>query len=326
MSPPWPKRLRRRIRSALVRAALRLIALLPIGLALRIGEAAGRLVYRLAWRQRRLALSHLAMALPERSEAERRRIAGAAFAHFGRAAVEFAAIRCFDDGLERYVVLDPASEQLFRQAKAQGRGLVVATGHMGNWELLARRLARAGGEPVVVARRSWDARLDRFVADIRASGGVITLWREDPGSARQLLRALREGKGLGVLIDQDTKVQGVFAPFFGRPAFTPRAAADLALRSGAPLLVAWSRRMGSKPTDGYALELEPIPIDPSASDREAEVLRATAACTVRLEEAIRSNPGEWVWMHERWKTRPEEEKQSECRKREHLRAASAEPD
>lgn len=322
MSPPWPKRLRRRLRSALIRAMLGLIARLPLSLALRIGTAIGVLSYHLARRQRKLALRHLAIAFPDMSQAEQRKIARAAFAHFGRAAMEFAAGRRLDDRLERYVVLDPASEQLYREVTAQGRGFIVATGHIGNWELFARRLARIGGEPVVIARRSWDAHLDRFVADLRASGGVTTVWREDPGTARQLLRTLREGRALGVLIDQDTKVQGVFVPFFGRPAFTPRAAAELALRSGAPLLVGWSRRLGRKPTDGYFLELKQIPLCTSPADRDAEVLRVTSACTARLESVIRANPGEWVWMHERWKTKPNDGKQSECRKREHLRATS----
>ncbi len=300
----WQKRWRRRIRSALIRAALRLLSLLPLGAALRLGAVGGSLAYWLAPRERRLALEHLALAFPEKSEAERRAIARASFAHFGRAAMELAAIRHLDGRLEAYVTLDPAGERLLREAKAKGHGVVFATGHMGNWELLARRLARAGFEPLVIARRSWDARLDDFVERFRASGGVTTLWREDPGAGRRLLKALRDGKGLGLLIDQDTKVQGVFVPFFGKPAFTPRAAADLALRFGAPLFVGWSRRSGRERTDGYVLEFEAVACDPDAIDREVEILRLTAACTSRLEAAIRGSPAEWVWMHRRWKTLP----------------------
>ncbi len=305
MSIPWPKRLRRRVRSALIRAAIRLLSLLPLGAALRLGTALGTLAYWLAPAQRRLALGHLAIAFPEKSDVERRAIARASFVHLGRAAMELAAVRHLDGRIEDYVALDPAGARLVQEARALGRGAVFATGHMGNWELLARRLARTGLECLVIARRSWDARLDDFVASFRASGGVTTLWREDPGAGRQLLKALREGKGLGILIDQDTKVQGVFVPFFGRPAFTPRAAADLALRFGAPLLVGWSRRRGPGLADGYVLELETVAYDPDAADREAEVLRLTAACTSRLEAAIRHDPEEWVWIHRRWKTLPD---------------------
>jgi KDO2-lipid IV(A) lauroyltransferase len=305
MAVPWHKRLRRRVRSALIRAGLRIISLLPLGIALRLGIIAGKLAYWLAPRQRRLALAHLAIAFPEKSEAERHAIARASFVHLGRAAMELAAVRHLDGRLEEYMALDPGGERLMREAKAQGRGAVFATGHMGNWELLARRLARTGMEPLVIARRSWDERLDDFVASFRASGGVTTLWREDPGAGRQLLKALREGKGLGILIDQDTKAQGVFVPFFGRPAFTPRAAADLALRFRAPLFVGWSRRRGQGLVDGYVLELEAVAYDADAADREAEVLRLTGACTSRIEAVIRPNPAEWVWMHRRWKTLPD---------------------
>jgi KDO2-lipid IV(A) lauroyltransferase len=138
----------------------------------------------------------------------------------------------------------------------------------------------------------------------RAEGGVTTLWREDPSTARALLRVFKEGHVLGILVDQDTKVQGVWVPFFGRPAYTPRAPADLALRTGAPVLVGTSHRRGPNPADGLLFEVTEVPYDPRPADREAEVLRITAACQAVMEEAIRRHPADWVWMHERWKTPP----------------------
>jgi KDO2-lipid IV(A) lauroyltransferase len=119
-----------------------------------------------------------------------------------------------------------------------------------------------------------------------------------------MIRCFKQGKLLGMLIDQDTAVQSVFVPFFGRPASTPRGAADLALRFRAPVVAGWCRRRGPRPGDGHVIDLVEVPCDPDAPDREAEALRLTAACTAVLESAIRSNPAEWVWMHERWKTQP----------------------
>jgi KDO2-lipid IV(A) lauroyltransferase len=119
-----------------------------------------------------------------------------------------------------------------------------------------------------------------------------------------MIRCFKQGRVLGLLIDQDTRVQGVFVPFFGREAWTPRGAADLALRFKVPVLVGWTRRRGPAPGDGHEVAIEEIPYEADPADREAEVLRLTAGCTARLEEAIRQNPAEWVWMHERWKTRP----------------------
>ena len=110
---------------------------------------------------------------------------------------------------------------------------------------------------------------------------------------------------LGILVDQDTKVQGVWVPFFGRPAHTPRAPADLALRSGAPILVGTSHRPTERPGDGLVFEVTEVPYDPAPADREAEVSRITAACQAIMEDAIRRHPADWVWMHERWKSQPE---------------------
>jgi KDO2-lipid IV(A) lauroyltransferase len=99
-------------------------------------------------------------------------------------------------------------------------------------------------------------------------------------------------------------VQSVFVPFFGRPASTPRAAADLALRFRAPVVVGTCRRRGPRPGDGHEVAAVEVAYDPDAQDREVEAVRLTGACTAVLEDAIRRNPPEWVWMHERWKTAP----------------------
>ncbi len=302
MPVPLRKRMKRKVRSSLVRAALWLLSFLPLGPALAVGDLAGRIGHRLAGRTRALALRHLAAALPETPEAERDAIARAMFVHLGMAAMELAAIRSYDRDLERYVALDPPD--LLAQVMARGKGMVFVTGHVGNWELLARRIARAGVPNAVIAKAGNDPRLNAFAERFRAEGGVTTLWREDPDTGRAIIRTFRQGRALGILIDQDTNVQGVFVPFFGRPAYTPRAAADLALRFGAPVVVGTARRRGPGRGGGHLVELREIPYDPSPQDREGEVVRLTAACSAALEAAIRARPSEWVWMHERWKTEP----------------------
>ncbi len=304
MPAPPGKRLRRAVRSALIRAVVRLASLLPLGAALALGDLLGRLGWALAGRTRRLALRHLAQALPDLPEAERRAVARATFLHIARAAMEAVAVRRIDPRLEDYVAIAGDGERILRAAHAAGKGFVLVTGHLGNWELLARRIARATGPSVTIARRSWDARIDAMVADFRQRGGVATLWREDRSTGRAILKAFRQGMGFGILIDQDTSVEGVFVPFFGRLAWTPRGAADLALRFRSPVFVAWTRRRGPARGAGYLLEVEPLAYDPDPADREAEVVAITARCTARLEAAIRRSPGEWVWMHERWKRRP----------------------
>lgn len=302
MAVPLRKRLRRALRSRAIAALIRLAALLPLGPALRIGGWGGALAHRLLGKTRRLALAHLALAFPEKSEGERAGIARQMFVNLGRSAMEVTSIRSYDARLTEYMTeRDPG---LLRDALGRGKGIVFVTGHLGNWELMARLVTRVGRPVHAVAKRGGDARLMGLVERWRRQGGVTTLWREDASTARALLRVFRRGEVLGILVDQDTAVQGVWVPFFGRPAFTPRAPGDLALRTGAPILVGTSHRPGDRPGDGLVFEATEVPYDPAPADREAEVVRITAACQAVMEDAIRRHPADWVWMHERWRTQP----------------------
>jgi len=302
----WTKRARRTLRVWAIRAGIWFGAILPFRVAWKIGGLVGRGAWLVGRRDRELALAHLALAMPELPETERRAIARASFLHYGHGAAEVAQIARIDRDLERYVTYAGDGEELLRVAHAAGKGLIFVTGHLGSWELLARRIVRSGIPSVVIAARSWHRTIDDLAEDFRARGDVPTLFREDAGSGRALLKAMRAGKALGILIDQDTKVQSVFVPFFGHLASTPRAAADLALRFGCPVVVGWSHRRGPNPGDGYVLEVQRMEYDPSPADPEAEAIRITAACSARLEQAIRQAPAEWVWMHRRWKTKSPE--------------------
>jgi KDO2-lipid IV(A) lauroyltransferase len=276
---------------------------LPLGPGLRIGRAAGALAYRILGGTRRLALRHLALAFPEKPEAEREEITRRMFMHLGCSAMEITSIASYQERLTAYIrERDP---EVLRAAVGKGKGVVFVTGHLGNWELMARLVAKVGAPVSAVAKRGGDQRLMKLIEDWRDDGGVTTLWREDPSTARALLKVFKEGRVLGLLVDQDTKVQGIWVPFFGRPAYTPRAPADLALRTGAPLLVGTSHRPTERPGDGLIFEVTEVPYDPAPADREAEVWRVTAACQAVMEDAIRRHPADWVWMHERWKTQPE---------------------
>ncbi|OFX23851.1 MAG: lipid A biosynthesis acyltransferase [Anaeromyxobacter sp. RBG_16_69_14] len=301
MEVPLRKRVKRAVRSALLRAAVRLLSWLPLGPALLLGSVVGRLAWLFARRERRLMLEHLALAFPEKSGEERRAIARASLAHLGQVAMEVIAVHgC--GRIDEYVSFAPGCEEIVRRAMARGKGLIFVAGHIGNWELLARRLALVTQPNAVIAKRNADPRLNELMARFRAGGGNKTLWREDPATGRELIKLFRQGGALGILIDQDTKVQGVFVPFFGRPAFTPRAVGDLALRFGATVVVGTSHRRGPRPGAGHELDIIELSYDSGPADPEAEVERITAAAAALQEAAIRRNPTEWVWMHRRWKT------------------------
>jgi KDO2-lipid IV(A) lauroyltransferase len=253
--------------------------------------------------------AQLAVAFPERPGSERDAIARASLLHLGWMAGEVVAIRSYDRRLADYVTFAPGSEATLRELVSRGNGAIFVAGHIGNWELMARRAAQVVSL-ATIAKAGPDPRLNELIGRFRSEGKVGTLWREDPATGRAMIRVFREGGALGILIDQDTRVQGVFVPFFGRLAFTPRAVGDLALRFRAAVFVGTVRRRGPRVLDGHEIEIREIPYDPNPADREVESVRITAACTAALEQTIRARPSEWVWMHERWKRQPSQAPQA----------------
>jgi Kdo2-lipid IVA lauroyltransferase/acyltransferase len=299
MAVPLLKRVRRTARFHAIRAALALVALLPRSAILPLGRALGLLAATVFAGEVRKAMTSLAIAFPERSEGERARIVEEMFVHLAQSALELACIDRIDPILEEYVEVPESSARVYAQAHARGTGVVFVTGHVGNWELLARRLARTGLPCATIAKESNDARLTALIEQVRARGNLRTIWRGQPGAAREMLGMLKKGGALGLLIDQDTDVQSVFVPFFGKLAHTPRAAADLALRARATALVGFIHR---KPEGGHRMEVAEIALP--HGDDEAAAIELTARFSAAIERAIRAHPAEWVWMHQRWKTRP----------------------
>ncbi len=297
--PPLAKRLKRFLRYLLLRALLALVHPLPLGVGRWLGRRLGALAFLVAGGERRKALKSLARAFPEKSDAERSALAKACFQHLCAAAFEVGCTAALDRQLDTLVAWPEADRRVLEAALARGKGVVFVSGHVGNWELLARRVARAGYPSQSIAKETTDPRLTALVERFRARGGVRSIWRGQEGAARAMLRALKAGEILGLLIDQDTKVQSLFVPFFGALAATPRAAADLALRTGAAVVVGFCQREGA----GYRMHMEELPLPPE-TDREAAALALTAALSERIEAAIRRAPEQWVWMHQRWKTRP----------------------
>lgn len=293
--PPLRKRIKRALRFRAVQALLAIVRLLPLRVALVLGGALGAAAFYVFRRDRRLALDHLAKAFPAKAPAEREAIARAMFRHLGMLGAEIVLADRID--VERYVEV-PDDVRATLASALSGRGAIAVTGHVGNWELLFRRFVAAGWRAYAVGKEQPDPRVTGWIERLRGPGR--TIWRGAPGASRQLLRAFRENALLAMLIDQDTKVQGVFVPFFGELAHTPRAAADLALRTGAPVVAVFVHR---KQGGGHRVEARRVDFTPTGEE-EADVLALTARMTLEIEAAIRRVPHEWVWMHRRWKTRP----------------------
>jgi KDO2-lipid IV(A) lauroyltransferase len=295
------KRVKRFLRYYLLRALFAFVGALPLGAAKRLGAFVGGLGFVLARKERRKALDSLSRAFPQKSDGERLAIARACFRHLGTCGGEIGALARIDRMIERYVLLPDSARQVLEAALAERKGVVFVSGHVGNFELLARRISMAGFPCQTIAKEASDPRTTALIEKVRLSGKLKVIWRGQAGSVRHMLRALKNGEILGMLIDQDTKVQGVFVDFFGEKAFTPRAAADFALRTGAAVVMGFAFR---REDGGYRLELTRLSVTPKG-DRDADATELTAAMTRSIEDAIRRAPEAWVWMHQRWKTRPQ---------------------
>ena len=274
---------------AAIRVSVALLRALPRSVLRGMGSVLARLAAVLAVKDRRRAEAHVRASFPEMTDAEVQRGVRNMFLYLARSAMDALVL---DRVLPRSP-LPEAEREMFREALAEGRGVVAVSGHIGNWELCAQSIAAAGFPLSVIASPTYDPRLTRLVHRVRSHNGADVLWRGDRTVGKDMLRVFKRNGVLAMLIDQDTKVQGAFVPFFGRPAHTPIAAAQLALRFQAPIIVGFVFHDGR----GYRYRFERFAYDPESTPRDL-----TAALTERIESAIREEPAQWVWFHERWKT------------------------
>lgn len=300
-SPQRPRKRRlSRVRETLLPASIRglvlLFGLLPRRAALAVGSLFGRLAWHLSGRDRRRSLEHLGFALPELPESERLRIARESFRSAG---MNLAELLHFLRRGRREILrsVEIQGWDVVAAAKASGRSILILTGHCGNWELIGTALHEGGVPPAAIARPLDDAGLQKLLVDLRSHLGTTTIARGTRGSARQLLEVLRGGGALAMLIDQDTKVDGVWVPFFGRPSFTPVGAAEIALRQKANVIPSFIER---RPDGGHLIRFLPV-LDLPPDPRDA-----TALMTAKIEEQVRRRPEQWVWWHKRWRRQPPE--------------------
>jgi KDO2-lipid IV(A) lauroyltransferase len=269
---------------------------LPRRAAHAFGAVLGWIWYYLIPVRRSVARANLRLAFPKKPEKERRKIARGCFVHLSRSAVEFLRL----PGLDRKKVdklLEHRGWEHYRRAVQQGRGVIVATAHFGNFDLLACAQAVRGVPLHILTREQHLGGFNRYWMSVRARLGVGLLPAKD--SALRIHRLLKRKQVVAMVIDQHVpEGRGVVVPFFGRPASTVHAPALLAVTTGAPLLPATIERL---PGGRHRVTIDPpVPVD-AAAERETEVLRVTAQLNRWLEDQIRSRPDHWLWIHRRWK-------------------------
>ena len=297
---PLKKRIKRWTVYALARFAVTLWALLPTGAALAVGRLLGALAYRLAGRLRRRAQVQIADVL-EVDAAQADRVTRGLFRHLGMVIAEMALMPRLLRQIEDYVHLADGAEETMRAALAEGRGVVLVTGHIGNWELLAQRLVLAGFPGTSLARANPNPYIARWLHGRRTSAGMRMIDRDEGDVIPQILAHLKEGRAVGLLIDQDTRVTSAFVPFLGRPAATPVGPARIALRGNVPVVVALICRSER----GHLATVEPMPLDDLTEGTEEERIQvALTRMNDALSAAILRAPEQWVWFHKRWRRKP----------------------
>jgi KDO2-lipid IV(A) lauroyltransferase len=241
-------------------------------------------------RLRRTALKNLEMA----GLAGRERITTGVFDSVARLVVAFARFpQITRDNVAEWIRYEGLEN--FKEAHARGKGVLVATGHFGNWELSAFAHAYLVAPMHIVVRPIDNPRIDALVESRRELSGNHAIAKKD--AARGILRALAAGDAVGVLIDQNTTPdQGVFIDFFGVKACAGSAFVKLAHHSGAAVVPGYA--LWSDKEERYVLHFEP------AVEMTGDVQKDTQQVHARLEAAIRKNPEQWLWIHRRWKTRP----------------------
>lgn len=297
----WSRPLRHRLLISLLELARKAMVRLPHGAVLALGRGIGSLAWALLPASRRLAADQIEAA-GIAAGGEARRLARRNFASLGMTALEWLHSSGWSDTQVRDHV-DYENGGAAGEVLAAGRGVMAATAHIGNWELMLRAGCLHSGHPIhAVMTPPRDPGLTAWLVREREAAGAKMVLTDE--GALGLLRHLRRGRLLAALIDQDsTRTRGVFVDFFGRPAYTPLGPGLLARLAGAPLVPVCIRRRADDPRRHVMTLGDPIRPDPAA-EAEADARRMMQEATAVIERWIREAPEQWVWMHDRWRRRP----------------------
>ncbi len=273
---------------------------LPWRMGVNIGGLLGSMAFHLIRRDRERSYEHLQIAFgADTPKKKLALIAKRNFSNLGKGLIEVLNLAYLkDEQLDALVSVE--GEEYLREAGDAGLGTILITGHIGNWELMAAILSKRGHRLHVIAAPLYDPNIDDWIVSLRSKFNVETISRGSPSASRKILGVLKKKEVLGLLIDQDTRVDGVFVNFFNKKAHTPAGAAQLALRSNAATMMCFVTRL---PGGRHRITIEkPMQLFRSG-DKEKDIEVNTAMFTARIEEVVKQYPEQWVWMHRRWRTK-----------------------
>lgn len=280
----------------------RIIRLLPYDVLLALGWVFGHLYYLLIKKQRERAVAQMMPAL-NISEAEARKLVRASFINLARNMLDILYMPNLNEqNLSKYIEIDHLERM--QAALAEGHGVVVLTGHIGTWEWLSASFTLNGLPVTAIAKLQPNAEYSRVLDDLRATIHV-EIFNRGTNELRAAGRALKDGKILGFLADQDAGPGGAFINFLGKIASTPMGPAVFSRRFNAPVVPAFIIR---KEDGRHLVKIGEVLHFEDTGDTDADLLRFTEKMTKILEQVIRENPTQWLWFQKRWNTPPEMQK------------------
>lgn len=270
--------------------------LLPLHTAQRFGRMVGTIAYHLAASRRRIAIDNLCHAFPEKSKQEIETIAKGSFRNYGIAMMEFLWFpNLTDEHCARLVKVNNA--EILKKGFLRGKGMVMLSGHFGNWELVAFGVALLCKLPFsIIVQTQSNMLVDKVINEHRCLRGNKVIPKGM--SVREIIKTLHNGGIIAIAPDQSGTMEGAFVDFFGRRVATHQGPAVFALRTGAPLQIGFMMRQSDW---SYNVLLEEIQTDDIAEFTDDHVLELTRRHTALLEQYIRAYPDHWLWMHRRWK-------------------------
>jgi KDO2-lipid IV(A) lauroyltransferase len=295
--------LRYRLEYLGLRLVMGALGTLPLAVAMRLAAGVAALGIRVAGRVRRIGLRNLAIAFPEKSEAERMAILLGSYRNLGRMAAECAHLAEMTAANVRATVTPDDGPIWTNEIKPhlEKQGVLILTGHFGNWEMCAYAYGLLGNPVTLVHQTIKNPLVDDYVERMRSGGGTRLFRKQE--AARSVLRALKERKLVVLPLDQNqSRRTGIFVDFFGLPANTNDGLARIALRTGAPIYPAFLLRDGASAR--HRIVFLPRVEIASMADRDSAARELTQRCTAVLESMIRQHPDHWLWTHKRWRTRP----------------------
>jgi Kdo2-lipid IVA lauroyltransferase/acyltransferase len=293
--------MRRKLEYAAAWPFIKIFGILPRRVARALAIALAQLVYLLHVRLRRVGMRNIELAFPEKTTAERKRILRGEFTSLGRQLAEVCQFPKYTlENVEEVVVYDGLEN--YERAFARGKGVLFLTAHFGGWELSAFTHSLHGHWLHIVMRPMDNEYLDSLIRSYRTMHGNRVVPKDD--FVRGLLGAMKAGEVVGILMDTNmTPPQGIFVDFFGIPACTASGLARIAMRTDAavvPTFTIWDEELKK-----YRLRFDPAMELVRSGDLEADIVANTQNFTKVIEDYVRKYPEQWLWVHRRWKTRPE---------------------